>query len=376
MEVALYHPEHGYYRRPRDPFGKARRLLHRRTDPARLRNPDCRAHPPALSRDGRARAISRWSNWARDAARWRTRSPSGATFRSISIPARCRERFTASFSPMSSSTRCRSRSPSIGWRASASSSSRFADGRFRWQTGEPVRAGADDYLRRYFPPPEEGRWYEVNLDALAWMERIARSLDQRLTCSPSITDSRARSRVRFPAGTLMGYRRHTAREDVLDGSGRARHHRARQLHRARGDAAPRCGLRSERFETLAQTLLAAGEPRPVRRGAAAGAMQRKNCAARHAAKTCCSGWERRSGCCCRGRRTVGDSRNGGKSLKNEKGPGNRGLGVKPVCSPFQGAPKLLLFLRSSLFLRGGFLGCALHRLILPNIKFCDLKIAM
>ncbi len=23
MEVALYHPEHGYYRRPRDPFGKA-----------------------------------------------------------------------------------------------------------------------------------------------------------------------------------------------------------------------------------------------------------------------------------------------------------------------------------------------------------------
>src|SRR2546425_5449274 len=22
MEVALYHPEHGYYRRPRDPFGK------------------------------------------------------------------------------------------------------------------------------------------------------------------------------------------------------------------------------------------------------------------------------------------------------------------------------------------------------------------
>jgi len=42
----------------------------------------------------------------------------------------------------------------------------------------------------------------------------------------------------------------------------------------------------------------------------------------------------------------------------------------------QGAPKLLLLLRSSFFLRGGFLGCALHRLILPNIKFCDSKIAM
>jgi hypothetical protein len=42
----------------------------------------------------------------------------------------------------------------------------------------------------------------------------------------------------------------------------------------------------------------------------------------------------------------------------------------------QGAPELLLFLRSSLLLGGGFLGCAFHRLILPNIKFCDWKIAM
>src|SRR5262249_44342945 len=39
----------------------------------------------------------------------------------------------------------------------------------------------------------------------------------------------------------------------------------------------------------------------------------------------------------------------------------------------QGSPQLLLFLRSSFLLRGGFLGCALHRLILPNIEFCDLK---
>jgi hypothetical protein len=40
---------------------------------------------------------------------------------------------------------------------------------------------------------------------------------------------------------------------------------------------------------------------------------------------------------------------------------------------FQGIPKLLLFLRSSFFLRGSLFGCALHRLILPNIKFCDSK---
>src|ERR1019366_4920639 len=66
-----------------------------------------------------------------------------------------------------------------------------------------------------------------------------------------------------------------------------------------------------------------------------------------------------------------------EALNNEKGPGNRGLGVITCLQPFfRATPRLLLFLRSSLFLRGGFLGCALHRLILPNIKFCDSKIAM
>src|SRR5450759_2936129 len=67
----------------------------------------------------------------------------------------------------------------------------------------------------------------------------------------------------------------------------------------------------------------------------------------------------------------------GKALNNEKGPGNRGLGVITCLQPFfRATPRLLLFLRSSLFLRGGLLGCCLHRLILPNIKFCDSKIAM
>ena len=65
--------------------------------------------------------------------------------------------------------------------------------------------------------------------------------------------------VRFPAGTLMGYRRHTAREDVLAEAGLARHHGARELHRAAKRRGAACGLSTERFETLAQTLLAAGE---------------------------------------------------------------------------------------------------------------------
>src|SRR5207244_10201096 len=50
------------------------------------------------------------------------------------------------------------------------------DGRFVWRTAGPVAPEVERYLRAWFPPPEEGRWYEANLDALAWMERIAAAL--------------------------------------------------------------------------------------------------------------------------------------------------------------------------------------------------------
>src|SRR5690348_6206874 len=43
-----------------------------------------------------------------------------------------------------------------------------------------------------------------------------------------------------------------------------------------------------------------------------------------------------------------------------------------IAALVQGVNRLLLFLRGG-FLFRCFLGCALHRLILPNIKFCDYK---
>jgi hypothetical protein len=55
----------------------------------------------------------------------------------------------------------------------------------------------------------------------------------------------------------------------------------------------------------------------------------------------------------------------------KKAPDDRGPVKWNLSALLQGAPKLLLFFRSSLLLGGGFFGCALHRLILPNIKFCD-----
>ena len=67
-------------------------------------------------------------------------------------------------------------------------------------------------------PPQEGNRYEVNLDALAWIERMAQTLPDGYVLTIDYGYTRAES-VRFPAGTLMGYRRHTAREDVLAEAG-------------------------------------------------------------------------------------------------------------------------------------------------------------
>jgi SAM-dependent MidA family methyltransferase len=132
-----------------------------------------------------------------------------------------------------------------------------ADGRFTWQTGGPVGAEVDEYLRRYFPAPEEGRCYEANLGALEWLERASLALESGFVLTIDYGFTRAES-VRFPAGTLMGYRRHTARENVLQEPGLA-DITAHVNFTALLEHAGTCGLRLERFESLALTLLAAGE---------------------------------------------------------------------------------------------------------------------
>ncbi|MGA2270858.1 MAG: SAM-dependent methyltransferase [Bryobacteraceae bacterium] len=133
----------------------------------------------------------------------------------------------------------------------------FQDGRFQWHTGGAVRREVERYLRRWFPPPEEGRWYEANLEALAWMERIGRALESGYALTVDYGYTRAEA-VRFPAGTLMAYHRHTAREDVLEDPGE-RDITAHVNFTALEEYGAACGLRKERFETLARTLVAAGE---------------------------------------------------------------------------------------------------------------------
>jgi len=107
---------------------------------------------------------------------------------------------------------------------------RFAWGRWReryvgpgpeWVDGKLSTPLLEDYLRRYVRRPARGQIAEVNLEALGWLERIAGSLERGyvLTIDYGYTEEEITRGRRFPAGSLMSYRRHLASEEVLSDPG-------------------------------------------------------------------------------------------------------------------------------------------------------------
>jgi SAM-dependent MidA family methyltransferase len=256
MEVALYHSEHGYYRRARDPFGRQgdfytaeqiqpvfgilaaafiRRLYQNMGEPG-----DFRVVELGAGRAEMAAAFAEWPYCPIEIA-------SGELPASMNGVVFSNEFFDA-----------------LPVHVAIYRDGEFLEqlvdcerGRFVWKTGERVPLEIRDYLGRYFPPPEEGRWYESNLDALRWMQHIARSLRNGYVITIDYGYTRAES-IRFPAGTLMGYRRHMAREDVLVEPGE-RDITAHVNFTAIGEAGVSMGLSQESFETLGSFLLRAGE---------------------------------------------------------------------------------------------------------------------
>ena len=255
MQAALYDPANGYYRRARDPFGKQGDFYTaEQIQPvfgilmaARIRTLYREMGAPSdftvvelgAGRREMAAAFSEWRYIPVDLA-------DGALperFRGVAF---ANEFFDAL--PVHAVTYRDGcfRELRVGW-----------DGCFVWNAGEPAREEIVDYMRRYFPPPQDGALFEVNLEALAWMERIARALEGYMfTIDYGYT--RAES-VRFPRGTLMSYRRHHASEDVLADPG-ACDITAHVSFTALEEHGARLGLQTICFETLARTLLSAGEP--------------------------------------------------------------------------------------------------------------------
>jgi SAM-dependent MidA family methyltransferase len=256
METALYHPVHGYYRRPRDPFGKGgdfytaeqiqpvfgiliaariRQLFRALGEPS-----DFTVVELGAGRREMGGAFSEWRYVPVDI-------DSGeipAEFRGVVFS---NEFFDALPVDVAVFREGKFRQQFVA----------FHDNRFVWQEGGEVSPEAADYLRAYFPAPHEGGWHEINLPALTWMDRIARGLRAGYVLTIDYGYTRAEA-VRFPYGTLMGYRRHTALEDVLQEPG-LRDITAHVNFTALEARGALHGLRTESLSTLAQLLLSAGE---------------------------------------------------------------------------------------------------------------------
>ena len=255
MEVALYHPAHGYYRRARDPFGRegdfftaeqiqpvfgilmaagVRQLYRAMREPAGFTVVEMGA--------GRGEMAEAFREWPYIPIEVDCELP--ARFRGVTFS---NEFFDALPVDVAIATNGEYRARRVAWR----------DGKFAWETGEPVSAEAADYLARFGAPPEEGRIAEVSLAALAWLDRIAASMESGHLLTIDYGYRRPEL-IRFPAGTLMSYHRHTAGDDVLRDPGE-RDITAHVNFTALEEYGAAHGWRTERFETLAQTVLRAGE---------------------------------------------------------------------------------------------------------------------
>jgi SAM-dependent MidA family methyltransferase len=256
MELALYHPEHGYYRRQRDPFGgggdfftaeqlqpvfgiliaaRIRALLAALGDPRSFTVVEVGA-----GRGEMAEAFTGMNYLPVEVDRGELPdSFEGCVFSN--------EFFDAL--PVEAAV-CRSgefRELLVGWNAE----------RFVWAEGGRVDAEAQEYIARYTALSEEGDIVEVNREALRWIDRIARHLRRGFVVTIDYGYT-ARESVRFPRGTLMSYRRHQAIEDVLADPGE-RDITAHVPFTALDERGKLRGLETMRFETLARTLLDAGE---------------------------------------------------------------------------------------------------------------------
>jgi SAM-dependent MidA family methyltransferase len=256
MEVALYHPEHGYYRRPGDPFGRegdyftaeqlqpvfgaliARLILslYRQMEAP----DDFVVVELGAGRGEMAAALSRFTYLPVEVGSGELpQQICGVVFSNEFFDALPVERVVVRGGALILQR--------VDWK----------DGRFVWVDGEEAAEEIESYVRRYFPPLEDGCAAEISLDALRRLERIAAAIrtGYHFTIDYGYTRIEAR---RFPAGTLMSYRKHVASEDVLANPGE-RDLTAHVNFSALQEHGASLGLETVRFETLARMLLAQGE---------------------------------------------------------------------------------------------------------------------
>ena len=224
MEMALYHPELGYYRRPRDPFGIGGdfytnaqlqpvfgRLLAQQIDTWRHEMGRPEDFTVVEMGAGRGETTAEIQHCLPGLTCLTVDLATGELpkrFRGVVI---CNEFFDAL--PVHSVER-KDKGLVEHYVDLA------ADG-FDWAEGSLSDSRLKDYLQSYTPRLAEGQKVEVNLEALDQLEKIARSLDSGyvLTIDYGYTADEIAGGRRLPGGSLMSYVKHQASEDVLANPG-------------------------------------------------------------------------------------------------------------------------------------------------------------
>jgi SAM-dependent MidA family methyltransferase len=274
MELALYHPEHGYYQRPRDPFGvEGDFYTNAQLQPVwgRLLTQQIKqwyeemGAPPNFTvvemGAGRAETTAEIQRCLPAARCIAVDLSSGELPEKFSGVVICNEFFDAlpvhsverhgeslvehyvglaPESPGSSQTgpkgfdnqnRSRARQQAVSAstrRTESGQSSPFGIGKpvpggsgFEWAEGEPSDPKLQDYIKRFAPGLAEGQKTEANLAALDALERIASTLEAGyiLTIDYGYTAEEIAAARRFPEGSLMAYQKHQATEDILTDPG-------------------------------------------------------------------------------------------------------------------------------------------------------------
>lgn len=256
MDLALYHPKHGYYRSGRSVFGRegdfytaeqlqpvfgillaqaVRELRREMGDPA-----DFQVVELGAGRAEMAEAFAEFSyvpvEWGRASLPRRVRGVIFANEFFDALPVRVFRWTGGQYTELLVDRQ---------------------DERFVWAEGDAPDCAHSRYLQAFAEPQDDGALVETCLPALEWLERIANTLDGGYVFLIDYGYTR-REMVRFPQGTLMAYHRHTASPEVLVQPGVV-DITAHVNFTALLEHASSLGLECVRQQTLARTLLWAGE---------------------------------------------------------------------------------------------------------------------
>lgn len=253
QHTALYHPEHGYYRRSRDPFGvngdfyTAEQvqpvfglLMTRVVERLQNRMPDhFEVVELGAGREEMRPYFERWSYQAIESGRGELPADiRGLVFANEfldALPVHLVRKKAGHFYEVS-----------VGGH----------EDEFRYVDGSQAEGALAEYLAKHAHQAPEGGLVEAHLDAVDWLERLSTAVTKGFVMFIDYGFTE-RERMRFHQGTLMSYWRHQADENVLRDPGQ-RDITSHVPFTMVMDVAKTFGFVVERFETLAQSLLDAG----------------------------------------------------------------------------------------------------------------------